>query len=201
MKNYILCIHVADRPVKERMNKTQKDIPAAAENMRSRLMSFIRKRVPSVEDAEDILQDVFYQLALMDSMSKPVEHTSAWLFRVARNLIINWRKKKREDSYPEYYDNYGRFQDIRDILLCDDSTPETVYLRSLVWREIEDALNELPAEQREIFKQTEFFGMRIKEISEESGVPVNTLLSRKHYAVLKLRKRLKYLYDSFTDAP
>ena len=179
------------------MNKIQKDTPSAAENMRPQLMNFIRKRIPSPEDAEDILQDVFYQLALMDSMAKPVEHTAAWLFRVARNLIINWRKKKREEPHPGYYDEDGdAFKDISDILFCHDSTPETIYLRSLVWHEIEDALNELPAEQREIFKQTELFGLHIKEISEESGVPVNTLLSRKHYAVLKLRKRLKDLYNS-----
>jgi RNA polymerase sigma factor (sigma-70 family) len=164
---------------------------------RSRLKNFIRWRVPTLEDAEDILQEVFYQLARMDSLAKPVEQTAAWLYRVARNMIINWRSKKRDAPFPVDADENGdtALRDFADLLFDDEVTPETEYLRSLVWDEIEAALAELPEEQRAIFEQTELLDLPVKEISRISGVPVNTLLSRKHYAVIKLRKRLRNLYD------
>jgi RNA polymerase sigma factor (sigma-70 family) len=171
-----------------------------------RLRNFIRKRVSSAEDAEDILSEVFYQLSRMDSglvsLAKPVEQVSAWLYRVARNHIINWYAKKKNEPLPISADDNEDddiLADISDVLFSDDATPETEYLRSLVLAEIETALAELPPEQREIFEQTEFLGLPVKEISRITGTPVNTLLSRKHYAVLHLRKQLKHLYGEIVE--
>jgi RNA polymerase sigma factor (sigma-70 family) len=169
-----------------------------------RIANFIRKRVSSAEDAEDILSEVFYQLSRMDnglvSLAKPVEQVSAWLYRVARNQIINWYAKKKTEPLPISSDDEDddMLADFADVLFSDDSTPETEYLRSLLWAEIETALAELPPEQREVFEQTEFLSLSVKEISKITGTPVNTLLSRKHYAVLRLRERLKPLYDDIT---
>jgi RNA polymerase sigma factor (sigma-70 family) len=162
------------------------------------LAKFIRKRVSSNEDAEDILSEVFYQLSRIDTLAKPIKQVSAWLYRVARNHIINWYAKKKREPLPVSTDDEDDdeiFADFADVLFSDDSTPETEYLRSLIWAEIETALAELPPEQREIFEQTEFLDIPVKEISRITGTPVNTLLSRKHYAVLRLRGRLKHLYD------
>ena len=164
-----------------------------------RLKSFIRKRVPNKEDAEDILQDVFYQLInVVENTLNPIEQVTAWLYRVARNIIINQGKKRREEELPEYqYDEDGYILNEFSEILFDggQATPETEYLHSLAWQELEAALSELPSEQREIFELTELEGVPVKEISETSGVPVNTLLSRKHYAVKHLRKRLESLYN------
>lgn len=178
----------------------QSDIASVVVKHRSWLHNFIRKRVSSSEDAEDILQEVFYQLVKMDTMETPVEHITAWLFRVARNKIINWQSKKKEEPLSVFYGKTDEdeiiFRDFSDILFGQqsDATPEMEYLRSLIWGEIESALAELSVEQRYIFEHTEFLGIPVKEISAVTGVPVNTLLSRKHYAVLHLRKRLKNLY-------
>jgi RNA polymerase sigma factor (sigma-70 family) len=163
---------------------------------RGRLENFIRRRVPTLEDAEDILQEIFYQFTRMDSLAQPVEQTAAWLYRVARNMISNRRSKKRDVPYPVEYDENGDtvFQEFSDLLFDAEVTPETEYLRSLVWDEIRGALAGLPGEQRFIFEQTELLDIPVKEISRITGVPVNTLLSRKHYAVLRLRKRLQNLY-------
>lgn len=162
------------------------------------LKSFIRKRVSNKEDAEDILQDVFYQLInAVGNTVNPIEQVAAWLYRVTRNTIINKARKKKEEEFPvSGYDEEGSIlKDFSEILFNDDNpTPETEYLRSLIWQELELALSELPAEQREIFELTEIEGLPVKEISEASGVPVNTLLSRKHYAMKFLRKRLEGLY-------
>jgi RNA polymerase sigma factor (sigma-70 family) len=162
---------------------------------RERLTNFIRKRVSSAEDAEDILSEVFYQLSRMDS-AKPIEQVSSWLYRVAHNLIINWYAKKKNNPLPVNTadEDDDVFADISEVLFVDDSTPETEYLRSLILDEIEAALMELPPEQREVFEQTELLDLPVKEISRITGTPVNTLLSRKHYAVLRLRERLKLLY-------
>jgi RNA polymerase sigma factor (sigma-70 family) len=166
-----------------------------------RIAHFIRKRVSSAEDAEDILSEVFYQLSRMDNLAKPVEQVSAWLYRVARNRIINWYAKKKAEPLPISSDNEDDeiFADFAEVLFSDDSTPETEYLRSLLWAEIETALAELPPEQREIFEQTEFLDLPVKEISKITGTPINTLLSRKHYAVLRLRGRLKHLYSDIVE--
>ena len=165
------------------------------------LKSFISKRVASKKDAEDILQDVFYQLLkTVNTTMNPIEHVSAWLYKVARNTIINAGIKKKEDELPFYPDDESDsdvLSDFSEILFSNGETvpsPETEYLRSLVWVELESALSELPPEQREIFELTELDDSPVKDIAEATGVRVNTLLSRKHYAVLFLRKRLAGLY-------
>ena len=165
-----------------------------------RLKAFIRKRVPNKEDAEDILQDVFYQLIkTIENTFNPIEQISAWLYRVTRNTIINKGKKKQEEELPiSQYDEDGNVLEEFSEILFDDgktvATPETEYLRSLVWKELEIALSELPLEQREAFELMELEGLPAKEIAESIGISVNTLLSRKHYAVKHLRKRMEGLY-------
>ena len=184
------------------MSKTNKttskhDISEVVTTHQSQLKNFIRKRVSSKEDAEDILQEVFYQLAKADSLAKPIEQVTAWLYRVARNTIINWGIKKREEEIPMYANDEDEdeiFKDFADILFDQASTPETEYLRSLVWTELDRALTELPDEQRAVFEQTELLGLPVKEVAWNMSIPVNTVLSRKHYAVLFLRERLKDLY-------
>ena len=168
-----------------------------------KIKAFIRKHVSNKDDADDILQEVFYQLAKANSlMNNPIEQVSAWLYRVAKNTIINWGKKKKEEPLPVYQndDEADIMDDFSDILFDNGQTPETEYLRNLVWEELAASLAELPAEQREVFEKTELEGKSIKELSQETGVAQNTLLSRKHYAVLHLRKNLKVLYDELMEA-
>ena len=187
---------------KRRMSKTEKsaakhDVSEVVTTHQSRLKNFIRKRVSSNEDSEDILQEVFYKLAKMDSLAKPIEQVTAWLYRVAHNIIINWGIKKKEEEIPMYVDDENDdivFKDFADILFDQASTPETEYLRSLVWDELDAALSELPDEQREVFEQTELMGLPVKEVAWNLSIPANTVLSRKHYAVLYLRERLRDLY-------
>ena len=176
-----------------------KNVEEIITDHQSRLKSFIRKRVPNKEDAEDILQDVFYQLIkAVDNTLNPIEQVTAWLYRVTRNTIINKGKKKQEEEFPstQYDEDEGVLKEFSELLFDNNvpSTPETEYLRSLVWQELETALSELPTEQREAFELMELEGFPAKEIAESIGVSVNTLLSRKHYAVKHLRKRLERLY-------
>lgn len=164
-----------------------------------RLYAFTQKRISNREDAQDIVQDVFYQLVktLEDTLS-PIEHLSGWLFKVTRNTIINRRKKKRPENLPEWeYDEDGvLINDFSEILFNDNNdTPETIYLQNMVWEEFNEALDEIPKNQKEAFIMTEIDGLSTKEAAVKAGVNVNTLLSRKHYAVKQLRNRLKGIYD------
>jgi len=155
-----------------------------------RLRSFVRNRVADEGDAEDILQDVFYELVETYRLMKPVEQAGAWLFRVARNRIIDLFRKKR----PVQLANDGDLS-IEELLPSPDAGPEAAFARSLLWEELEAALEELPKDQRAVFIAHEIEGKSFKELSQETGVSVNTLLSRKRYAVLHLRERLKEIHD------
>ena len=181
-------------------NTEQHNIEQLITEHYSKLKAFIRKRVTNSADAEDILQDVFYQFVkTVENTTNPIEQVSAWLYRVARNIIINKRIKKREAAMPVYRSDDSDeeiWDDFSEVLFSDEPlTPETEYLHSLMWTELENALAELPPEQSEIFKLTELNGIPVKEISQATGIAVNTLLSRKHYAVKHLRKRLQVLYN------
>jgi RNA polymerase sigma factor (sigma-70 family) len=171
---------------------------------RDRLFRFIRLRTRIMEDAEDILQDVFYRFARLEPLAQPVEQTAAWLYRVARNRIIDKSRKTKEVEYPATYDEDKGdyiFEEIADVIYGEPATPETEYLRTLILDEIKSALEELPEEQRTVFELTEIVGLSVKEVAEKTAVPLNTVLSRKHYAVIRLRKRLAELYaDVLTSA-
>ena len=166
----------------------------------AQLKGYINKRVASKEDGEDILQNVFYQLLKTEN---PIDEMTAWLYAVTRNQIIDWKRKRKDEEMPSITVDDGNelfLSEISNFLFDDsDSSPEDVYLRSLVWNELEVALAELPQEQREVFELTELKGLPFKEISESTGIPVNTLISRKRYAVLHLRLRLKSLYEDILD--
>jgi len=182
--------------------KEKQHISEVVKSYGSRLEGFIRKRVRTIEDADDILQDVYYQLADADRLLKPIDQMAAWLFTVARNRITDLYRKKKTESMPEIFtetDDEGIFTELRNLMFDNGSTPEDDYLRSLVWIELEKALDELPEEQREVFEMTELKGLSFKEISKQTGVTVNTLISRKRYAVLVLRERLQLIYDELLN--
>jgi RNA polymerase sigma factor (sigma-70 family) len=175
-------------------------ISDAVELEQARLRNFIRKRVPDETDAEDILQDVFYELVEAYRMMKPVERVSAWMFRVARNRITDLFRKRRPEAFkidPVALAEDGEFLPLEDMLPSPDAGPEAVYARSVLLEELEAALEELPEEQREVFVAHEIEGQSFKEIAAATGVGLNTLLSRKHYAVVQLRERLQNIYDEF----
>jgi RNA polymerase sigma factor (sigma-70 family) len=183
------------------MAEQDQRISEAISRERPRLRNFIRKRVADREDAEDILQEVFYELIEAYRMMKPVEEVTAWLYQVARNRIIDlFRRKGREaqESEPATVTEDGEALLLEDLLPSPDAGPEAAYARSVLLEELEDALDELPQEQREVFIAHELLGYTFKELSAQTGVSVNTLLSRKHYAVLHLRQRLQAIYDEFT---
>jgi RNA polymerase sigma factor (sigma-70 family) len=165
----------------------------------SRLRNFIRRRVPDPLDAEDILQDVFYRLVEANRLLMPIEHVTGWLFRVARNRITDLFRKKEPENFSEIEpaDDGGESLQFEDLLPSSDAGPEALFARGVLLDEMELALDELPEEQREVFVAHEFDGRSFKDLSAESGVSVNTLLSRKRYAVLHLRKRLQRIYDDF----
>lgn len=168
-----------------------------------RLLDFIRRRIPDADDAEDILQDVFYQLIESARLFKPIEDVGAWLFTVARNKITDRFRKKKPESLEKQLlhsrEEEGEKLNLADILPAKNDLPETKMLRTVVMEELEDALDDLPKEQREVFMLHEIDGKSFKEISEITGASVNTLLSRKRYAVLFLRERLKELYKELLN--
>lgn len=164
----------------------------------AQLKGFINKRVSSREDSEDILQNVFYQFMKSDQEENPIEQIAAWLYSVARNQIIDRSRKRREEEMPYLSTNEddGTFlKELSELMPDEDQSPEMDFIRSTVWEELEHALLELPDEQRTVFELTELEGIPFKEIAESTGIPVNTLISRKRYAVLFLRKRLYNLYE------
>lgn len=163
----------------------------------ARLRNFIRRRVADPLDAEDILQDVFYRLVEANRLLMPIEHVTGWLFRVARNRITDLFRKKKPQSLGDatVESESGELLQLEDLLPSPEAGPEGAYLRNLLLEELELALDELPDEQREVFVGHELEGRSFKEMAEETGVSVNTLLSRKRYAVLHLRERLQSMYD------
>jgi RNA polymerase sigma factor (sigma-70 family) len=174
----------------------------ALKQEQSRLRSFIRRRVPDPRDAEDILQDVFCELAEANRLLMPIEHVTAWLFRVARNRIVDLFRKKKPESLSDAVitNEDGERLHLEDLLPSPDAGPEALYARGVLVDEIELALEELPEEQREVFVAHELEGRSFKEMAKETGVSVNTLLSRKRYAVLHLRDRLRSIYDDFNES-
>jgi RNA polymerase sigma factor (sigma-70 family) len=173
-------------------------ITDAVKQEQSRLRNFIRRRVPDSRDAEDILQEVFSELVEANRLLMPIDHLTGWLFRVARNRITDLFRKKRPESLNEAVSDEDESLTLEDMLPSPDAGPEALYARSVLLEELEDALDELPDEQREIFVGHEIEGRSFKEMAAESGVSVNTLLSRKRYAVLHLRERLQGIYDELT---
>jgi RNA polymerase sigma factor (sigma-70 family) len=182
------------------MTEQDQRISEVVKRERSRLGNFIRRRVPDPRDAEDILQDVFYELVEANRLLMPIEHVTGWLFRVARNRIIDLFRKKKPESFSDaaVLDDEGELLQIEDLLPSPDEGPEALYVRNVLLDELELALDELPDEQRDVFVAHELEGRSFKEMAAESGVGVNTLLSRKRYAVLHLRERLRSTYDEFT---
>ncbi|HEU5339930.1 RNA polymerase sigma factor [Edaphobacter sp.] len=162
-----------------------------------RLRSFIRRHVTDSGEAEDILQDVFYELIETYRMMKPVEHVTAWLFRVARNRMTDmFRRRKPESLSAPVAEEEG--DTLEDLLPSADAGPEANYARTLLLDALDEAIEDLPEEQREVFVAHELMGRSFKEIAAETGVGINTLLSRKRYAVLYLRQRLKSIYEDFS---
>jgi RNA polymerase sigma factor (sigma-70 family) len=166
----------------------------------ARLRNFIRRRVPDRADAEDILQDVFYELVEAYRLMKPIEQVGAWMFRVARNRITDLFRKRKPEVLPDQTVETadGEFLWLEELLPSPDAGPDAAYARTVLLEEIEDALDELPGGQREVFIAHEIEGRSFAELAAESGLSVNTLLSRKHYAVIHLRERLRGIYDELT---
>jgi len=166
---------------------------------RKRLFDFIRRRVRSEADAEDILADVFYQMVVSYSVTEPIEKMTSWLLTVARNKIIDWYRKRKPEAFRQRDDENRMPLNLEDILYDPGQNPDVLYARSMLWTELAGALDELPEEQREVFVMHELDGKSFKEIAEITGEPVNTLLSRKRYAVLFLRDELQEIYNDFND--
>jgi RNA polymerase sigma factor (sigma-70 family) len=181
------------------VREQDREIVNAVERQRSRLRNFIRRNVADRADVEDILQDVFLELVEAYRLMKPVEQAGAWLFRVARNRIIDGFRKKRPERVADLAasSDEGESLSIDEFLPSKDADPEAAYARSVLLEELEDALDELPDEQREAFVANEIEGRSFKQLAAETGVSINTLLSRKRYAVLHLRRRLQLLYEEF----
>jgi RNA polymerase sigma factor (sigma-70 family) len=181
------------------MTENDRQISEVVAEQGSRLRNFIRRRVADPSDAEDILQEVFYELVEANRLLMPIEHVTGWLFRVARNRITDLFRKKKPETFSgaAIEDEDGHSLRIEDLLPSPDAGPEALYVRNVLLEELDFALGELPDEQREVFIAHELEGRSFKELSAETGVSVNTLLSRKRYAVLHLRGRLQNIYDEF----
>ena len=194
--------------VLRRMQRQNQSIKETVQKESPRLLDFIRKRIPDAIDAEDILQDVFFQFIEATRLTKPIENAGAWLFTVARNRITDLFRKKKPESleknlagrdFKSQSTEDGEMLNLSDILPAQNDSPDIKMLRNTVMEELENALDELPKEQREVFMLHEIDGKSFKEIAETTGKTVNTLLSRKRYAVLFLRERLKELYKELLN--
>src|ERR1700722_15219099 len=172
-------------------------ISQALERDEPRLRSFIHKHVADTSEAEDILQEVFYELIETYRLMKPVEHVTAWLFRVARNRMVDLFRRKKPNSLNTPVSAETDADTLEDLLPSSDTGPEAAYARGLLLDALDEALEELPEAQREVFIAHELMGQSFKDISAETGISVNTLLSRKHYAVLHLRQRLQSIYENY----
>ncbi|PYU01462.1 MAG: RNA polymerase subunit sigma-24 [Acidobacteria bacterium] len=181
------------------MAEQDQRISEVVKREQARLRNFIRRRVPDPRDAEDILQDVFYKLVEANRLLMPIEHVTGWLFRVARNRITDLFRKKKPDFLGDarVENEDGELLEIEDLLPSPDAGPEALYFRNVLLDELELAVDGLPGEQREVFIGHELEGRSFKEMAAETGVSVNTLLSRKRYALLHLRERLRSIYDEF----
>lgn len=181
------------------MSEQDRRISEIVTEERSRLRNFIRKRVPNEADVEDLLQEVFYEFVEAYRLMKPVERWSAWMFRVARNRIIDLFRKKRELALDGAAATSADGEPLllEEVLPSPDGGPDALYARGVLLEEFEEALDELPKEQREVFIAHEIEGYSFKEIAARTGIGVNTLLGRKHHAVLHLRRRLQAIYDEF----
>lgn len=188
-----------ERPVVGDRAEQDRQISAVMAEEQSRLRSFIRRRVPNQADAEDLLQDVFFELVRAGRLLKPIDYATGWLFRVARNRITDFFRKKRPEMFTDVAvaGEDGEWLEIEDLLPSPDAGPEAFYVRGLLLDELKSALAELPADQREVFLAHELDGRSFKELAGETGVSANTLLSRKRYAVLHLRARLQRFHDEF----
>ena len=184
------------------MKEQDRRISEIVTEERPRLRNFIRRRVPDPSDVEDILQDVFYKLVEANRLLMPIEHVTGWLFRVARNRITDFFRKKKPDLFGDAVveGEQGELLQVEDLLPSPDAGAEALYLHNVLLDELELAIHELPEDQREVFVAHELEGRSFREIAAQTGVSVNTLLSRKRYAVLHLRGRLQDLYDEFTKA-
>jgi len=177
-------------------------ITEAITREQSRLRNFIRRRVPDPRDAEDILQDVFYELVEANRLLMPIGHVTGWLFQVARNRITDLFRKKTPERFSDtdVVDEDGERLQLEDLLPSPDAGPDALYLRNLLFEELQSAVEGLPEEQRRVFLEHELEGRSFKQMAAETGVSMNTLLSRKRYAVQHLRERLQSIYNEFTKA-
>ncbi len=182
------------------MTEPDRQISEIVAQQRSRLRNFIRRRVPNPSDAEDIVQEVFYELVEANRLLMPIEHVTGWLFRVARNRIIDLLRKKKPQTFSDatVEGEGGKMLYIEDLLPSPDAGPDALYIRNVLHDALELAIDELPDDQRDVFVAHELEGRSFKEMAAATGVSVNTLLSRKRYAVLHLRERLQSVYDEFT---
>ena len=195
---------VRDAASLQRMSRDEdRRISDVVEQEQGRLRRFIRRRVSDPRDVEDILQEVFYELVEANRLLMPIDHLTGWLFRVARNRITDLFRRKKPESLGDAAAGGGEGLDgerrsLEDLLPSPDAGPDAVYARSVLLDELELALDELPEEQREVFVAHEWEGRSFRELAAETGMSINTLLARKRYAVLRLRERLRSLYDEFT---
>ena len=186
----------------ERMTAEQdRQVYEVLERERPRLRNWIRRRLADPSEVEDVLQDVFFELVQVDRLLSPIEDVGAWLYRVARNRITDLFRKKKPEALADQViaGNAGEALALEDLLPSPEASPEAIYARGILVEELADSLEALPAEQREVFLAHEIEGLSFRQISALTGTSVNTLISRKRYAVLQLRRRLQVIYEEFGD--